>query len=778
MKKVTAFLFTLAMIVGLVTPAAFAAEGSKGAEQGAAQGPKDKEKGGDDLPNPYAEKQRALRKKALERKLRGDPRAQGKVVEVARGQYVELAREATDKIFVVLAEFGNERHPSFPDNPAYATKFDGPGYNEIPEPDRSVDNTTIWQADYSQQHFETLYFSQDPGVESVANYYEDQSSGRYSVEGMVTDWVKVPYNQARYGRSGDTAGTDPAVCASSNCTNVHQLINDAVDIWVANQKAAGATDATIAALLAEYDVWDRYDFDFDGNFNERDGYIDHFQIVHAGGDEAAGDPTYLRDAIWSHRWAAYTVPEGHGPANGLQAGGAKIGNSDIWVYDYTIQPENGGLGVFAHEYGHDLGLPDLYDTSYAGESASAFWTIMSSGSYMSDGSVNGIGTTANDMGAWEKLQLGWLNYEVARTGTRSSHKLGPAESNTKQAQALITVLPNKQVALEITEPFAGGKVFYSGSGASLDNFMSKQVTLPAGAQLTAKVNYQIEEDWDYAYVVVSTDSGATWTHVPTNLSRTTNPYEQNFGNGITGASDGWVDLTADLSAFSGNVLVGFRYWTDGYVHEPGFSVDEVSIAGGATDGAETDAGWTFKGFSAIDGPLTTPYFNAYIAEFRQYRDYDKALQTGPYNFGFLNSKGDWVEHFPYQDGLLISYWDTSYTDNNVGVHPGGGEFLPIDARPTMLKRADGANWRTRIQVYDATFGLEPSDAITLHANGEPSVHPSQPAVSVFNDRLDWYDESGTPGQAGSANPPKTGTTIEVVSVTQEGFMQVNVKPSK
>ena len=38
------------------------------------------------------------------------------------------------------------------------------------------------------------------------------------------------------------------------------------------------------------DAWDRYDYDGDGNFNEPDGYIDHFQIVHAGGDQADGDP--------------------------------------------------------------------------------------------------------------------------------------------------------------------------------------------------------------------------------------------------------------------------------------------------------------------------------------------------------------------------------------------------------------------------------------------------------------------------------------------------------
>ncbi len=52
----------------------------------------------------------------------------------------------------------------------------------------------------------------------------------------------------------------------------------------------GRTDAQINADLKSFDQWDRYDFDGDGNFNEPDGYIDHFQIVHAGGDQADGDP--------------------------------------------------------------------------------------------------------------------------------------------------------------------------------------------------------------------------------------------------------------------------------------------------------------------------------------------------------------------------------------------------------------------------------------------------------------------------------------------------------
>ena len=63
-------------------------------------------------------------------------------------------------------------------------------------------------------------------------------------------------------------------------------------MWVQDQLAAGQTMAQIQDYLKTFDVQDRYDSDVDGNYDEPDGFIDHFQIVHAGGDEAAGDPTY------------------------------------------------------------------------------------------------------------------------------------------------------------------------------------------------------------------------------------------------------------------------------------------------------------------------------------------------------------------------------------------------------------------------------------------------------------------------------------------------------
>src|SRR6201999_3059782 len=111
--------------------------------------------------------------------------------------------------------------------------------------------------------------------------------------------------------------------------NTWDLIKDAIDTWVADQKAKGRTDDQIKADLASYDQWDRNDYDHDGNFNEPDGYIDHFQIVHAGGDLNQGE-----DAIWSHRWKAFQNT-GQGPA-GNKDGGTQIGSTGLWVADYTI----------------------------------------------------------------------------------------------------------------------------------------------------------------------------------------------------------------------------------------------------------------------------------------------------------------------------------------------------------------------------------------------------------------------------------------------------------
>ncbi|MGW5241924.1 immune inhibitor A domain-containing protein [Monashia sp. NPDC004114] len=805
-SRLTGLLAAGALVAGAIV--ASPAQAAPSADNGASSG-KNANAGNDNLRSPMAVKQDAMRQKALEKRLKGDKSAQGKVAKLGPGQYVPLEREGTDKIFVVIVEFGNEQYPGGigttvppgtflgPPKDGSATDVTGPLHNEIPAPDRAVDNSTLWQADYNKAHYENMYFTR------MADYYQRQSSGRYSVEGAVTDWVKVPYNEALYGRN---------YCGSIVCNTSKALVRDALAVWVDNQLKSGKTMAEITAYLKTFDQQDRYDIDGDGNFNEPDGVIDHFQIVHAGGDEAAGDPHQGTDAIWSHR--SFANIQGGGPLGAGVNIGSNTGTvssplvpnnpTGIWVGDYTMQPENGGLGVFSHEFGHDLGLPDLYDTSGntgGAENNTAFWTLMSSGANIGDGGPDGIGDAPTDLGAWELFQLGWLQpqgkqgpfYDVAQAGKRSSHTIGSNAPATKQAQALFTLLPDKEVPLELGAPYEGEHVYYSDARDDIDTTMTKQVTLPAGSvSLSAKARYNIEQDWDYAFLRVSTDNGATWTYVNTNLSSSTDPNGQNQGHGITGVKADWTDLTADLSAWAGQtVTLQFRYWQDvAQVGQPGVStpppglqLDAIAISGQPLDGAESDAGWTFdpadgSGFRASSGTVTQKFFNAYVAENRQYDGYDTSLATA-YNFGFLNTTPDMVESYPYQNGLLVSYWDSSMADNNVGDHPGSGLILPVDAHPEFSHWSDGTLMRNRILSYDSTFGLEPTDAISLHNNSVAGSIASKPAVPVFDDTKSWWtnsDEHGATGShAGRYQPgwygvdvPKTGTTIRVVGSSMQG----------
>jgi immune inhibitor A len=721
--------------------------------------------------HPLGDKQAALKLQAFKAKLNG--KAAGPVKEVAKGQFVELQREGEDSIWTVIAEFGPLDHPA----PILFSGVPGPLHNEIPEPDRSVDNTTIWAPDFTSAYYENMLFSDAPGAVSMRNFYIEQSSNRYTVNGDVTDWVQVPYNAAAYGRN---------YCGGIVCAQTWVFVNHSVDAWYNSQIAAGKTPAEIDAYLAQFDVWDRYDIDGDGNFNEPDGYIDHFQAVHAGEGEETGGGAQGTDAIWSHRWYAYysaNGPDGIGPGG---YGGVRIGGSNYWIGDYTVEPENGGVGVFAHEFGHDLGLPDLYDTSGntgGAENSVAFWSLYSSGSYGNTGiPSDGIGSKPIPMSAYEKIFLGWSDYTVVGYGQQASVKLGPATATTKQAQQLVVLLPDKAVEFPVGDPYSGDYFYFSGSGNNLDNSMTRSVALPAGpVSLSAKVKYDIELDWDYAYVTVN------GTPVATNKSTISNPNGQNFGSGITGSSGGaWVDLTADLSAYAGQtVTIGFRYWTDVAVANPGFFVDDIAVTGQPLDDAETDAGWSYAGFIRTGSTVTLSYFNAYFAEFRTYRGYDDGLRTGPYNFGFLDnpSLGNWVEHFPYQDGLLVWYYDTSFEDNNVGdaclAGRCGGLFLPVDAHPALMLRPDnGMVWRPRILSYDSTFGLEPTDVVCLHLNSVEGCYGGLPANSTFDDTQSyWVAPDASIGHRGwaSVQVPNTGTKIRVKSVSAQGnFMQVQV----
>ena len=104
--------------------------------------------------------------------------------------------------------------------------------------------------------------------------------------------------------------------------------------------------------------------------------------------------------------------------------------------------------------------------------------------------------------------------------------------------------------------------------------------------------------------------------------------------------------------------------TDGGVSEGGFFGDAITVTADGADRAhrrcrDRRRRLDPRAASAIVGATYTRQFdNYYIAGNRSYVSYDKYLKTGPYYFGYANTRPDYVDHYAYQEGLLISYWDT------------------------------------------------------------------------------------------------------------------------
>jgi immune inhibitor A len=241
--------------------------------------------------------------------------------------------------------------------------------------------------------------------------------------------------------------------------------------------------------------------------------------------------------------------------------------------------------------------------------------------------------------------------------------------------------------------------------------------------MSAWLDYDIEKGYDYLYVQASSDGGANWTDLAA----------------IDGKNTGWVQKTWDLTPFAGKeAKVRFNYVTDGGLALKGAFIDDISItADGASilsDDVESGANdWTAAGFTIMSGTTDKMYPRFYLVENRVYSGYDTTLKTGPYNFGWASTRPDWVERFPYQNGMLVWYVDSSYADNNTSTHPGGGQSLPVDARPAPVKFPGGQLLGNRRQPWDATFGQEKTDKVTFHRNGVPVTIGKQAPIPTFDD---------------------------------------------
>ncbi|MBI5267709.1 MAG: M6 family metalloprotease domain-containing protein, partial [candidate division Zixibacteria bacterium] len=189
---------------------------------------------------------------------------------------------------------------------------------------------------------------------SMTDYYLENSYGHLLIQGDIVGWLRMPRTYAWYegGDDGLTRGRYLAY------------------------------DAAIVAEAAGVD-FSLYDHDGDGKC---DGLI----LIHAGAGAEAGGY-----GIWSHKWTV-------SPSVTLDG---------VVVSAYTMNPEEDGstgqlssIGVFCHEFGHFLGLPDLYDIDGSPASSQGLgrWSLMASGSY------NGNSRAPAHLDAYCKVELGFV----------------------------------------------------------------------------------------------------------------------------------------------------------------------------------------------------------------------------------------------------------------------------------------------------------------------------------------------------------------------------------
>ncbi len=244
---------------------------------------------------------------------------------------------------------------------------------------------------FGRGDFDDLLFGAGPG--SMANYYSEVSYGQLGVDGSVSDWYRMDESLGFY--RGDSFGIYGEFPHNSQ--------------------------GLVVELVRRADP----DLDFSRFDRDRDGMVDGLMVVHAGpGAEETGSPA----DIWSHKWQL-SDPAFGSPGPVQTADGVSV---DV----YSIQPERfedgrmTTIGVFCHEYGHILGLPDLYDTDYSSSGIGRF-CLMAAGSWGQAAGPGPPGSSPVHPCAWCKYHLGWTvpdSLELGLVDSLSGARLTAAAS--------------------------------------------------------------------------------------------------------------------------------------------------------------------------------------------------------------------------------------------------------------------------------------------------------------------------------------------------------------
>ncbi len=200
------------------------------------------------------------------------------------------------------------------------------------------------------------------------------------------------------------------------------------------------------------------------------------------------------------------------------------------------------------------------------------------------------------------------------------HQFGVDYYGELQGPLTFTFKGAQTVGLTSTQPREGRAMWWSNRGDDSSETLTRAFDLSGvqAATLQFAAWYELELDYDYAFVSISADNGTTWQPLKATTSTDKDPQGHNYGHGITGISGApgvqtdkgtrgqWIDEQVDLTAYAGKQVL-LRFWVvndEGY-NAPGLLIDNIRIPElRYADGAEQgDGGWQAQGFVRTSGEL-------------------------------------------------------------------------------------------------------------------------------------------------------------------------------
>lgn len=218
------------------------------------------------------------------------------------------------------------------------------------------------------------------------------------------------------------------------------------------------------------------------------------------------------------------------------------------------------------------------------------------------------------IGLWDTAALDhvYRHYPDSRSTTVHQYAADYIELRPGRGDLAIEFTGSTQVKLVDNEPHGGEYEWWSNRGDVSNMTLTREFDLSDLEEATLEfwLWYDIEDNYDYAYVEVSTDGGRTWEIMSGKHTTDSNPYGNSFGHGYTGISGGedesdWVEEEIDLTPYVGQeVMIRFEYITDDAYNDPGLCLDDIAIPElGYYYDAETADGWEAEGFIRSNNTL-------------------------------------------------------------------------------------------------------------------------------------------------------------------------------